>query len=387
MIAIPALPKSSMPSTPTKNRVLELLTPEQTGDALATWKQLDTEHPTPHITASWPWVRAWIDAYGDVVTPRVVLWREGEAIVGCGLVVESTNRLMGRVPIRTVHLGTSGEIEPGGAWAEYVRPWVYRDHESAAFEEQLIAAASNVPSHRFDIDGIDRRLFEAVGFRADELESHTSFAYEFSKISRGSDIREQILAGLGKSTRKNVKRRLNKYPSLQVQWTDSANDQILDELIELHQARWTETNEAGSFAEHRFETFIRTFVRLAAGQDRYALSRVFDDEGTVGCQLLLREENRVQDYVAGFASTETRQSPGLICHFANIVEAARRNLHEYEFLIGDARVKRDLSNSSRDVIWAKQVRPTRRTRVLSAARRAYRFAKKMRAVTKMGAAT
>lgn len=380
-------PTLFMPTQSVTHRQLELLPSGRVVEGLAIWQEVDKANPTTHVTASWPWVSAWLDAFGDGVMPTVALWRENDAVVGCGLIVESDQRRMGRIPLRTVHLGTTGELEPGGAWAEYVRPWVLRNYETAAFEEQLFAAACMLQADRIDLDGIDANLFDSLGVPIDELDRRQSFVFDFSKISRSADLQSDVLAGLGKSTRKNVKRRVKQYEGLQVEWTSLADIDILDELIGLHQRRWQDQGKPGSFAEPRFENFVRSFVERAAGLDRYILARVSDARGTVGCQLFLREEDRVQDYVSGFASTDERNSPGLICHFANIVEARRRGLAAYEFLVGDARLKRDLSNSSRDVCWAKCHRPTRRTQMLNAARRAFRVVKKLRAVTKQEAAS
>lgn len=361
-------------------RTLELFPLEQTGEALASWKQLDAAHPSPHITASWPWVRAWLDAFGDTVSPQIVLWRDGEEVIGCCLVVKSKNRSIGRIPLTTYHLGTTGEIEPGGVWAEYVRPWVRREHEAAAFLEQVLAAVIHRPCHRIDVDGVDKDLFDAIGFKSDEIERRESPLFDFHKLPNHKaadfDYAAAILEQLGKSSRKNVKRRLKKYDQLQTTWTDSADEEILEELIALHQQRWVAAGDAGAFARPEFKQFIRDFIRLAAGQDRYMLTRVSDAHGTVGCQLLLRQEGRVFDFLSGFSQNDNRPSPGLVCHFTNMVEAASRGLDGYEFLVGDARVKRDLSNTSRTICWAKRMKITRRTRVLAAARRLLKAVKR-----------
>lgn len=365
-------------AAPQTGRTFELLPAEQIGEGLATWKQVDSENPTPHCSASWPWVRAWIDAFGDTVDARIALWRDGETVIGCGLVVVSTNRSVGRIPLKTIHLGTTGEIEPGGAWAEYVTPWLRREHETAAFIDLLLDAADQEDWHRLDLDGIAGPLFDSIGCYFHEVERRESPWFDLQQITKRNDPQPLVLDQLGKSTKKNIKRRLNKYTDLTTTWVDYADESVLDELIRLHQARWNAIGLPGAFAGHRYASFVRSFVRLASNQDRFALTRVADAEGTVGCQLLIREEGRVLDLLSGFVDGEARPSPGLVCHFTNIVEAAKRGLDGYEFLVGDARVKRDLSNATRSICWAKQMRPTRRMKAVQAARQAVRFVKRLR---------
>ena len=374
MIATPPAPGTAK----TGERRLRLLPAADVSKGLQIWRELDEQWPTPHVTASWQWVHAWMGAFGDSVEPRVALWEQGDDVIGCGLVVRSLHRSVGRLPLRTIHLGTTGEIEPGGVWAEYVVPWTRRQHQTAAFLESLIAVAMRLDGHRLDIDGVGADLFDTVGLPPHRIERRDSPLFDFSELKIDGGFDTAVLGSLGKSTKKNVKRRLNKYSNLSTEWTDEYDEELLDELIVLHQFRWREAGEPGAFASSAFADFVRNFLQLASGQNRYALVRVKDDAGTVGCQLLLREEGRVLDFLSGFADSKERPSPGLVCHFTNIVEAMRTGCDAYEFLVGDARVKRDLSNAVRTICWAQVERPTRRMKAINAARRAVRLMKHLR---------
>lgn len=382
---IATLPASSHRTV--DQRRLRVLDESALGDGLQTWRQLDADAPTPHVTASWPWVRAWVDAFGATVKPSVALWEREDSIDGCGLIVRSSHRSVGRVPIQSVHLGTTGEIEPGGVWAEYVTPWVRREHDAAAMMESLIAAASEMGGHRLDIDGVSGELFDSLDVRPHRVERRSSPWMDLLEVSAGDDVTTALLGTLGKSTKKNLKRRLKQYGELTTTWTNEFDEALLDELIMLHQFRWREAGEPGAFASPAFAAFVRSFLQLASGQDRYALVRVADAAGTVGCQLLLREENRVLDFLSGFADPRERPSPGLVCHFTNIAEALRRGLDGYEFLVGDARVKRDLSNATRTLCWAQIERPTRRMKAINAARTAARMVKRVRPSLRAGGAS
>ena len=337
---------------------------------LNAWFRADERSPSPHATAAWAWNTAWIRHYGDTVSlfgASAEVDGQPQAFV---LLPRSRNRSVGPIPIQTQHLGTAGDPHEDGVFVEYATPWSGAGIDAAAFaaaaaDEACRRRVEGTLPDRLDLDGVSGELRAALRQPPAGIEVRPS---PFHDTSHGDP--DRVLAALGRSTRRNLKRRLNAYPGLRVEWSSDAPTslQMLDELIPLHQARWTARGERGAFASRRFEGFVRELIRLSDGDDRVILSRVSDDAGTVGCILLLRHGNHVCDYTAGFASPQSRPSPGLVAHFANIREAARRGVGGYEFLVGDARVKTDLATGHRDLHWVQLPQATARIRMAAAAR-------------------
>ena len=354
----------------------------ETDAVLERWRAADAADPSPSATASWAWNRAWVDHYGKTVEVRIAeeITTRAES-VSFLLTPLSGNRPLGPIPLRTLHLGTAGEPHGDGVFAEYVRPWVAASRDEAAcFSDAVTSAVAFSGADRIDLDGVSDGLLSAVTFdeavlpgpatipRAD-IERRPS---PWHDTSHGDP--DRVLSALGSSTRRNLKRRLKSYPGLRAEWAADAETglRFLDELIPMHQARWTAAGKPGAFASPRFEGFCRDLIRLSDGDERVIVSRICDDAGTVGCVLLLAQDGRVCDFTAGFASPEERPSPGLVAHYANICEAARRGRAGYEFLVGDARVKRDLATGERTLCWAKVPLPTARMRLATAAKRVVR---------------
>jgi len=81
---------------------------------------------------------------------------------------------------------------------------------------------------------------------------------------------------------------------------------------------------------------------------------------TLGCDYSFIERNRVLGYQWGIAKLEdSRPSPGLVTGVVVMQEALERGIDEYDWLSGDVFYKRQLTNSTRDLVWARTSRGLR----------------------------
>lgn len=73
-----------------------------------------------------------------------------------------------------------------------------------------------------------------------------------------------------------VIRHVFKVPGMEFSIVDRADDlePALDDLVRLHQARWTSRGESGSFVLHRFDDFLRQTARQAFAEGRLRLWRL-----------------------------------------------------------------------------------------------------------------
>jgi CelD/BcsL family acetyltransferase involved in cellulose biosynthesis len=121
-------------------------------------------------------------------------------------------------------------------------------------------------------------------------------------------------------------------------------------------------------------------------EDAAYLFRVTSDLGTVGCLYGFIENGRVLFYQSGFGQfADAKLSPGLVAHALCMQACLDRGLTEYDFLMGDMRYKRELSNTERELVWAVASRPGIKGRLLTLARR--RKYGESSAATVTGAAT
>jgi|GEM_PF-616915 len=331
---------------------------DQLDEALAIWRLLESRMQSTSVACSATWVETWLSAYGDIVPSEIHVAECDGLVRGICLLTSGQGQKNGPFLMKTRHFGTAGEPQPGSVCVEYNRLLVE-------------------PSFRFRfVAGLCRQVqsdtaweeFHLDGFEESELSEWQEFfpgAVVRARDSRYFDLAEarhqktDVISSLGRSTRSNLRRRLKQYGTLTCEWAESLEqaEEIFQELITLHQARWQAVGEAGAFASSRFEQFQKTACLKLFLEDKAVLFRVRQQDETVGCLFLLNDQNRLLDYLSGFASFEEKPSPGLISHYLCMEEALKRGFRAYDFLVGDKRHKENLSTHSSQLCWLTVSRP------------------------------
>lgn len=352
----------------------ETLTSASLSEGVFQWRSLVERIGHQSISVNPDWVDCWLTDYGDLVDPSFLIARTGNTVRGIALLSSGTSRRNGPFRVRSRHIGTAGEPQSGSVCVEYnrllVEP-VYR----LPYVNGLIHSLQRDPSwESLYLDGMP----------ADELSHWQQAIPEATVRWRDSpafdlgQLRQQggeLLSALGKSTRSNIRRRLRQYGfeqgELRVEWATSLAqaEEIFEELVDLHQARWTAVGEPGAFANPRFLRFQQRLLANLFPQRKQVLFRVRQRDETVGCLLLLVDDNRLLDYLSGFAPFDTTPSIGLISHYLCMEEALQRGYAAYDFLVGEKQHKANLSNSSQQLGWLTYHRPSLKTRSVAALRK------------------
>lgn len=344
-------------------------------EALALWRDVELRHGAGAVAASSTWVQTWLETYGDVVPVRfVTALRQGQPR-GIALLVNSSHERVGPFRLRTCHIGTAGEPQPGGVCVEYNRLLAAPEDKSAFVAGLCRVVQQDRSWDQFRLDGFSESDLQPwlTDLPGAEVRSRDSkyFDLEGARAAGGD-----ILARLGGNTRSNLRRRLKKYGELDVEWATSVDQaaDILEELVLLHQQRWQAIGLPGAFASPRFLAFQRKLcVRLFVEQ-RVVLFRVRHQGETVGCLLLLVDQNRLLDYLSGLASFESKPSPGLVTHYLCMNAALERGFTAYDFLVGDKQHKDNLSDSVNQLHWLTWSRPRLKLKAIDLLRRLKRSA-------------
>ncbi|MCC6792494.1 MAG: GNAT family N-acetyltransferase, partial [Thermomicrobiales bacterium] len=129
---------------------------------------------------------------------------------------------------------------------------------------------------------------------------------------------------------------------------------VFEELVALHQQRWTAAGYTGSFASSRFLGFHRTLIANLLGEGRIVLYRATAGEQVLGTFYGFVERGSIYHYQWGLAQFEDNNlSPGFVVGALCMQEALDRGYDEVNWLAGDVRYKRELSTTSRELIWAE----------------------------------
>ena len=332
---------------------VRVLADTERAEARAIWTELEAAHGAPSLTCSWAWTGTWLEHYGDVVPHRFLV---GEG--GIALVTEGPRRSLRP---RTLHLGTAGEPAGEGVFVERNRLLV-AEAERTAFAAALVDHL--LAERGWDVLALDGMHLED----ADALLAGRSGVTREPDDCPIADLRdgEDVLDALSSSRRQRIRRTLRAFGELESDWAQTAveAEAILDDLIALHQQRWTEAGESGAFASERFTAFHRALVARLVPERRAALLRVRRGEEVVGCLYGLIDGERLLFYQGGLRRYEDNKlKAGVAAHATFMRACCERGLAVYDFLAPVTRYKEELSTRTEPLVWARLERPTWRTRL------------------------
>ncbi len=338
------------------------------------WSRLSHRLENSSMATHPAWVQSWIDNYGGEVPFRFLVGEADGQVRGIALLTAGIEQKYGPFPVKTLHLGTAGEALQGTIKVEYNRLLVEPEY-SQAFLNGLANTISNDTSWE---------VFNLDGFAEDELQPwkthfpNSAIRYRDSLYFDFEEAREKssdVISQLGKSTRSNIRRRIKKLGRLETEWATNLaqSAEIFEELVELHQERWNATGEPGAFANPKFLNFQRQLIVQLIAEEKLVLFRVRHESKTVGCLMLLVDQNRMLDYLSGFESFEKYPSIGLITHYLCMEEALKRGFSAYDFLVGEKQHKNNLSTHCNQLCWLTFNRPSLKTKTVKTYRKMKRF--------------
>lgn len=333
--------------------------------AMSDWTSIAGRLNNRSITADPGWIHCWLKHYGDLVPHRFVTAHANGLVRGIALLTQGVDKKDGPFPVRTIHLGTAGEPQQGSVCVEYNRLLVDQEFTTPFLAGLFETVFHDTSWEQCCLDGFSETDLLELQSYLPEASIHSRDSKYFN-LHAAREQQVEILSLLGKSTRSNIRRRLKKYGTLEVEWADSSAqaEEIQHELIQLHQARWNAVGLPGAFANDRFLNFQRSLISKLFREGKVVLFRVRHEGETVGCLQLLVDENRLLDYLSGFASFESKPSIGLITHYLCMTEALKRGYAAYDFLVGDKQHKDNLSTDVNQLCWLTYRRPSLKTRSL-----------------------
>jgi CelD/BcsL family acetyltransferase involved in cellulose biosynthesis len=264
---------------------------------------------------------------------------EGDTLVGLALF----NRRGG-----ALHLHASGDpaldsvfIEHNGALA--TRPGVW----------PAILAALRGEAGRVVLPGLDDAGLAAVQAAGGIVVGLQARAAPYATLGAAP-----YAEGLSRNTRAQLRRSDRSYAAAGPLVADRAATVAqaldwLDAMLPLHEATWSGRGITSGFLAEPVQRFTRALIGRGVPTGEVDLVRITAGPRVVGYLLNLVAAGRVLAYQGGFdyAGAGPHEKPGLTCHHAALERARAAGAVEYDFLAGDARYKRSLSNGVRTLHW------------------------------------
>ena len=335
-------------ANPGKRMQVTVQTPCLTGAALAgleaEWRALERQ-ASASFFQSWSWIGCRVaERFVRPVLIRAVA--EGRTV---GLA------LFNRCPLplarHALWLHQTGHTAEDSVFIEHNGPLVADGYGAAA---PAILQAALRHGGVVVLSGIGQTLYEAAcGLgRTTRLTRraapHAVLANQNAaawQAARGTATRAQL---------RRSQRRLETLGPLRAERAATAPEALgfLAELARLHQAAWSGRGQPGAFAEPAFWRFHTELVTSGVPRGEVALWRISAGGQGVGYLYNFEWQGSVLSYQSGFdLAAVPRASPGLVAHAAAIGAAAGAGFGRYDFLAGDARFKRELSDAAIPLYW------------------------------------
>ncbi|MCA8986934.1 MAG: GNAT family N-acetyltransferase [Planctomycetaceae bacterium] len=344
-------------STSASNNCIRVEIIEDQAQGLHLWRELGQKIQNVPLSASPAWIETWLDQYAGEIRVQFLTGYRGDQLIGCCLLGRREVRVLPGLSVTELFIGTAGERHGHSVCVEYNDVLVI-ENERADFIHAILQQLGQTPGwHRLTIPGVHADI--SAPWCAEIPQLRLRKRQVLSRESRFFDLRScreengEILNSLGKSTRSNLKRRCKQLEPLEIQWAETETEalEIFEELIDLHQARWTAVGQPGAFASRSFSNFQRQLILRTFSDGRVVLARIQSQGSTIGCLYLLNDRQRLLDYVSGFTSFENAGSPGLVSHYLCMQEACQRGFEAYDFLVGEKRHKENLGKSATALEW------------------------------------
>ena len=310
--------------------------PVRDWDALGRrWRALEDRVPLSFFQ-SWTWVGCLareryphpvlIEARTGTETVAIALFNRRRHALAASLVLHAS----GDAALDTVHIEHNGIV-------------------GAATEAVLRSALRGRWPKRLLLNGVDATSLNAARAVSGivRVTKHTEAPFV--------DLTRDFLPARTANTRQQIRRSDRAYGSLTVRRAETIAEahQLLDELATLHQAHWRRRGLAGAFAAPFFRTFHRCLIERGMPRGEIDLLRVTANGAMVGVLYNFRFRGQALAYQSGFNydTAQPPRKPGITCHHAAIRLAIEAGLQRYDFLAGDDRYKRSLSDGSVPLYW------------------------------------
>jgi CelD/BcsL family acetyltransferase involved in cellulose biosynthesis len=327
------------------------------------WRELE-ERADPSFFLTWSWIGAWLATLPPDIEPVLARGSRYGETVALGLLVAPTQRPWRFWKPRACWLHETGRPELDTIFIEYNGWLAAREHA-----QSVPAIAIRQLGERSDLCS-EIRLGGIAADYLETLRDHQPYRVTQSMPSFHVDLREPGIADLGrfgKNTRQQIRRALRDYAGLGTIEVAAARDAAeallyLDELKVLHQEYWRGRGRPGAFAAPYFEIFHRTLIAERFGRGEVELLRIHAGTRVVGLLYNFVYRRRVYSYQSGFSyALLPRGRPGLLCHWLAIERHRTAGAAIYDFLAGDNRLKRSLSNAQTEMNWiVTRTAPARR---------------------------
>lgn len=351
-------------SPPPKFPKLSVYQTQQWPEVSKLWAELDEVSPYSSFYLSTEWTTVWLEVFGEVLQPEILVFENEERATGMCLLVPSTER-RGPFRVKRIYLNTVGGDIEDRTLMEFNNLLC-----RAGWEEKNVGAlAAYLQSLEWDefvVEGISPgpllECFRVGGFSQLPPVTSTMPSY-YVNLEQLRQSGASYESSLSSNTREQLRRSVRRYATIGEVRVEVATElfraeQLFDEMCGMHQSRWQKKGETGAFGPGRRLEFHRTLISQAFEKGSIQLLRVAAGEQTIGILYNFVKNGKVYFFQSGFNYSDDKHlKPGLVTHVFAVRYCLNAGFTEYDFLAGDAQYKRSLARECRQLNWVVFARP------------------------------
>ncbi|OOG46691.1 GNAT family N-acetyltransferase [Rhodanobacter sp. C01] len=355
------------------------------------WDRLYAASPTASTPLDFVWLRRWWQVYASVYGAGglriITLWR-GSVLSGA-LPLYIAGADAGRVAARCLRFVSTGEEEFEEICPDYLDLLHLPGEDTACAEATWLA----IDAIEWDtLEFLDLPQSSPLLRRLEFFPRHrrarvaTRGGCPIANLDGGFD---RYLTQLSSKTRMRARQEIRKAEKSGVLFelaTEADSEAYFDDLIRLHQARWTAEGKPGCFSAPRFTQFHRGLLQAWTKGGRLILARLSHQGkacvvlyGFVTCA-------KFDLYQLGVGSIEGTniRSPGTLANLLLMEQLAGRGVNRYDFLRGNSEFKKSLTTEHRDLVCLQCRRLTSRALLDQVMRLLTRVFRKMSRMVRQG---
>jgi hypothetical protein len=317
------------------------------------------------------WAKTWVEVFGPRLEPHQFIVRDPDgAAIGTGLLTRTVRRHAMLAHSR-LHLNTDGEPAADSVVVQHNAVLSVSGQEGPV-ARALARFVADHGTDEFRAAGVGeaevQRLVEAFDGWIPDIEWREAPYVDLDRLRADGGDHLRVVSP---NTRQQLRRSLAMYRGrgdmvLETAQTADDAEQMLRELIALHDARWHARGGGGGFASPLRREFHTAFVRAGVVTGNAQLLRVRVAGETIGVLYNMVANGRVNFYQSGLHYENDRHlKPGMVVHHLAIMHNLGEGHAEYDFLTsgpGEGRYKTSLANGQRRLAILTLYRPgVRRT--------------------------
>jgi CelD/BcsL family acetyltransferase involved in cellulose biosynthesis len=311
------------------------------------WKNLESR-ANCSMFLSWLWIGQWLELVVDDMF--VIEAYQNEQVVGLGIFVEKERKVFGLYPIKQWFMHRTGNIKQDQIWIEYNDFLLAADIADDVRSLMVKALYNHTSEFKEIIVGLSSKkvlnCFHQIFPQSSILIESSGYAVDYSFIE--NNYLQEVLSKNARSQINRSNKILNQLGDLAfkvVTKTDEINLFYKDIAI-IHMERWGNTEEGSGFSNKVFVDFHSQLINNDE-TNIVQISVLLLNNSPIGYLVNYVYKQKVYFYLSAFTTfSNNKIKVGLTLHEKAIDFYEKKGMKAYDFLAGEARYKRSLSNKS-----------------------------------------